>query len=549
MIREPISVYCNWASYDELSDNVELTEALATRQLDELIRLRRLGVRLDYYLMDCFWYAPDGGYRTWRRPHWPDGPDAWLARCWEHGVKPGLWVATNNVVSPSKLDVIPEWKGSFDESCNAMCWFAGGYLDHFFETLDYWYVRGVRLYKFDFANFAAAPTALRETMLPSEIRAANISAFSGAMKAFRRTHPEVVMLAYNGFEEMNTQGRTDIPLRKSVDTRWLEAFDAMYCGDPRPADVPAMRFWRSKDVYSDHMVWRYVQNGIPFARIDNSGFMIGTTGTCYHRKTAAWKGMLLLGLARGGFANTYYGNLELIDDADARWFARVQDLILPLQPQSRMIGGVPGRGEPYAFLLADRTSGIYVCVNPSQTVARLILDGATDGRIVFADAGFEPTLDGTTLTLGPEQLVVVGTGDHTLLDLGRQTDVVIPRRIARLEARCTSGEGRSIVVEPSALPSSGRLRIVVRQTDAKGAALRSTGGSPPHGRTLGRILEIRAHDGEREVPVAIEYDKAIWSGLSWAAGEIDLPVSALRVTCTTAESGAVLYAELHHVEY
>jgi len=33
MIREPISVYINWAAYDELSDEIELTEALALRQL------------------------------------------------------------------------------------------------------------------------------------------------------------------------------------------------------------------------------------------------------------------------------------------------------------------------------------------------------------------------------------------------------------------------------------------------------------------------------------------------------------------------------------
>jgi hypothetical protein len=97
MIKHPVSIYINWAAYDELSDNVELTETLAVRQLDELVRLRGLGVRFDYYLMDAFWYAPDGAYRTWRQPHWPDGPDRWLARCRAAGVKPGLWVTANTL--------------------------------------------------------------------------------------------------------------------------------------------------------------------------------------------------------------------------------------------------------------------------------------------------------------------------------------------------------------------------------------------------------------------------------------------------------------------
>ena len=35
MLRDPISVYNNWSSYDELSDNVPLTEDLAMRELDQ----------------------------------------------------------------------------------------------------------------------------------------------------------------------------------------------------------------------------------------------------------------------------------------------------------------------------------------------------------------------------------------------------------------------------------------------------------------------------------------------------------------------------------
>ena len=258
MLNKPTSIYINWAAYDELSDNIQLTEELAMRQLDELLRLRGLGVRFDAYIMDCFWFDPDGGFRTWRKPHWPEGPDKWLNRCLENDVLPGLWLPANAMVHPveeMRLRAVPEWYDSLDgtpEKSWTMCLFYGGYLPHLLASMDLWYERGVRLFKFDFANFDSAPPHLKAAMLPREIRSANIAAFQGALCAFRKSHPEVMLLAYNGFEEAPVLGNTVTPLRKVIDSRWLDCFDSLYCGDPRPADVPAMNFWRSKDVYSDH---------------------------------------------------------------------------------------------------------------------------------------------------------------------------------------------------------------------------------------------------------------------------------------------------------
>jgi hypothetical protein len=61
LARDPIVVYNNWSAYDELSDNIPLTEQLAMKELDEVLRLRRLGLRFDYYTIDAFWFDPDGG--------------------------------------------------------------------------------------------------------------------------------------------------------------------------------------------------------------------------------------------------------------------------------------------------------------------------------------------------------------------------------------------------------------------------------------------------------------------------------------------------------
>ena len=111
MLAKPFNVYINWGAYDELSDSVPLTEEVAMRQLGALLRLRARGVRLDSYLMDAFSYAPDGAYRAWRKPHWPQGPGRWLEGCLEEGIKPGLWFSGNTLC---KLKAAPQWRDSLD---------------------------------------------------------------------------------------------------------------------------------------------------------------------------------------------------------------------------------------------------------------------------------------------------------------------------------------------------------------------------------------------------------------------------------------------------
>ena len=59
--RKPVFIYNDWSSYDELSDNIPLTEELAMKELNEVLRLKKSGVQIDYYLMDAFWFDRDGG--------------------------------------------------------------------------------------------------------------------------------------------------------------------------------------------------------------------------------------------------------------------------------------------------------------------------------------------------------------------------------------------------------------------------------------------------------------------------------------------------------
>ncbi|HEY3266542.1 MAG TPA: hypothetical protein VGM37_06425 [Armatimonadota bacterium] len=553
MLTAPVCAYINWAAYDEISDVIELTEELALRELGEVARLRRLGARFDYYVMDAYWFANDGGYRTWRTPHWPAGSDEWFRRCAEEGLLPGLWIASND---QGPLEVLPEWADSYDSHARAFCMFSGGFLAHLMETLTIWADRGVRLFKFDFVNFDAVPDALRAFLLPSEIRAANVTAFRSALAAFRRERPEVLLLAYNGLDELPIQGNNWRDVRRAVDLRWLEVFDSLYCGDPRIADVPMWSFWRAKDVYSDHQVRYYQAMGFPAARIDNSAFMIGDTGTCYRRKAAAWKGMLLLSLARGGWVNTYYGEMERLSDEDGRWLARAQGLFLPLQESGRWssFGPLPVEGRPYGFIASDAGGSLVTVVNPSQEMVRVPIPAAGEARVLFHDAGFAPVVEHGAITLSAEQMAVAATGAYAdpRYDLGVQVDVVVPADIRRLEA-AFAPDGSHALTATFPAPA-GALRLVVRQADPKGDPLRTSGGALPGGRPLGELLQFTVAQQGRAIRADIRYDKAIWSGLSWAVAEVPAgalePGEPVSVRFETAEPRPVtLSFEAYAVRY
>jgi hypothetical protein len=560
-LPDPISIYNNWSSYDELSDNIPLTQDLAMRELDNVIRLRKLGVRFDYYMMDAFWFDPDGGYRTWRKPNWPNGPDAWIKKCQQNGIRPGLWFSSNTLV---KIKAASQWRDSLNRQGSAMSFFEGGFLPDFMNVLQYWYVHGIRMFKFDFVDLTAATPHDEATLTKAEIVQRNTTAFRNALAAFRAQHPDVVLEGFNGFGGVLDSTSYPFPFKDPVDLRWLGVLDAQYSGDPRPGDVPEMNFWRSMDIYSDHQVRRFQQSGLPLERIDSTGFMVGKTGTIYYRGMHAWKGALILMLARGGWMNTTHGNLELISDSDARWFARVQSLYLHFQSEGRIktFGGIPGNVQTYGFGALDGDGSVYVVVNPKQSMAKIhmpLLSQAQrplgQGRLLFRDAGFAPRLTGDTIELGPGQMAMVGFGKYAApsSDLGIQQDVVIPRAIHPVAAEFKS-IGKGIIQATIPAPANGDLRLIMQQYSPDGSLRRTWAGGPPNGTNMGKVFLLKAEQAGKELPIREDYNRVIWAGLSWAAGEIsqkDLRAGApLTLTFQSTEKDPVtLKGSLYLVNY
>ena len=560
-LSAPISVYNNWSAYDELSDNIPLTEALAMRELDELLRLKRTGVKFDYYMMDAFWFAPDGAYRTWRKPNWPSGPDAWIRKCQANGIRPGLWFSTNTLV---KIEAASAWKDSLNKSGGAMSLFEGGFLPDFVDALQFWYDRGIRMFKFDFLDLSAATPATAARLTKAEIKERNATALRDALRAFRIRNPEAVLIAFNGFGGDLDNTFSHLPFHDPTDLRWLEVFQTQYTGDPRPSDVPEASFWRSMDIYSDHMIRRFEQTGFPLERVDSTGFMVGSTGTIYYRALHAWKGAYLLMMARGGWIHTVHGNLELIQGKDAEWMAHAQALFLELQGIGRIrtFGGIPGDIEAYGFGGVTSRGAVYVAVNPCQSVITLTLpvlvagqSSLSVGRIQFRDAGFTPYLVGNQLTVGPGQMVMVGFGDYASnqYDFGVQDDVVIPKSIAPFPVSFHS-TGKGLIEASVVPPVHGVLRIVVRQRTPEGTIRRTWAGAPPYGENMAKVFALSAMQDERPVPVRLDYNKIVWSGMSWAVGEIDAtslaPGKPLIVRFHSAEKDSVtLEGKAYLVEY
>jgi hypothetical protein len=558
--KKPVTIYNNWSAYDELSDNIPLTEALAMKQLNELIRLKKSGVQVDYYVMDAFWFDKAGGYRTWHKERWPNGPYRWLNTCKENNIIPGMWFSTNDRIANGNtffLELIPEWKDSATTMPSALSLFRGGYLKHLTETLQMWADKGVGAFKFDFARFEAASEETQSEYLQAEIVEMNKMAFIDALKQFRQKNPSVLIIGYNGFG--GEMSNTYTPFRKSVDSRWLQVFDSMYCGDPRFSDVPTSNIWRSADIYSDHMVRQFELNGLPIHRIDNCGFMIGVAGTCYKRAKNAWKGMQILELARGGWINVYHGNLELFTEKDAQWFAKTQRLFTGLQQYglTSTFGEIPGKRKPYGFISTDKNGTVCTVVNPSQAITEIELPviNFMKTSIIYADSGFIPMLKGSKLSLGPEQLVVIGFDEYSQQQyyLGVDDTVIIPVSIEPVAIEFK--ETAKNTITGLVLPVKGKdIRILVQQYGMDKNPRRSSGGPPPNGKKMDTIIKISVTQKRKTLPMNIQYDKMIWSGLSWAAAELknssfnpDLP---LEIKCMSTElEKLTLKAEVYAIHY
>ena len=127
-------------------------------------------------------------------------------------------------------------------------------------------------------------------------------------------------------------------------------------------------------------------------------------------------------------------------------------------------------------------------------------------------------------------------------DLGIQSEVRIPHSISPVPAQFQT-RGNHVIEATVDVPAEGDLRIVLLQRGNDGRLVRSWPGGPPNGTSVGKVLVLTATQGGKDVPIEINYDKMIWSGLSWAVGEIQHSAlkagEPLTIRCSSEEKNPV----------
>jgi hypothetical protein len=60
----------------------------------------------------------------------------------------------------------------------------------------------------------------------------------------------------------------------------------------------------------------------------------------------------------------------------------------------------------------------------------------------------------------------------------------------------------------------------MQQYSPDGSLRRTWAGGPPNGPNMGKVFLLEATQNGEPLSIREDYDKVVWSGLSWVAGEI-----------------------------
>ncbi len=517
--QKPVNIYISWAAHDELSDSVKLTEGLANKELDAFLFLRSKGVKLDYFLMDMFWFSKHTLFKSFNE-QWKSGHQAFFKKAKDNDVKLGLWLSANVLgwnENMRWLDYQDTLVSSISQDKRSMVLNEGIWPGYFNSVLEYWYGEGVTLFKIDFAAFYTSRENITDVNQKNQMIEQNEKAFYDLVESFRKKHPDCKFIAYNGFVD---EGK----LKSGAAIKWLNIFDSLFCGDPQPGLVPFYDFWQSIEIYSDQMFWTFAKNNIPVSRIDNSQFMLSNTGTGHNRGKKEWKTMLISALSKHSMVQTFYGNIDLLNANDAEWITKAQKLFYQMDTL-QLIGEYPYEAKPVLYHLKNGKGGLVYILNPSQQVKNVKLPEEykdKTARVIFSQNGHQNTIIGNSVSVAPEQSVLVGFMEYAGKEysLGMDEDVQVPDTISPIEIldkKELAGSVSFIVPKPE----KGNIRLVFQFFDSQNNPEKINGGAPPNGKFMDKVLHISAKSGNLELPVSLSYNLQIWAGLAWATGEID----------------------------
>ena len=106
----------------------------------------------------------------------------------------------------------------------------------------------------------------------------------------KELNPELKIICYNGWTtELDWIGSVKEKRGFAVSPYWGRSVDYVYCGDPRPSEIPTRRLEDSIVYYTDAMIRNFYDALMPFSIIDDHGTMIGDTSTIYRLGKALFR--------------------------------------------------------------------------------------------------------------------------------------------------------------------------------------------------------------------------------------------------------------------
>ncbi|MFD0713437.1 hypothetical protein [Paenibacillus sp. GCM10027626] len=536
--QQPISIYCDWGLHDELSDAIELTEAMTLDMLAHLQWMKeQTGIAFDYYLIDAFWFEPNGGYKSFKRSHWPGGPAKVKAKMEELGIKLGLWFDVNSKF----LGMQGMEDARIDHTEAALCLGDDGYWELLRDGLLH-HIRhhGLKLAKFDFAQFECAQPG--HAHLPGEqSRPQLIRRFLELLAEVRDAEPEFVVLAYNGFTADYTWIK-DVDSSKegyAVSPWWTLYVDYIYCGDPRPSELPALRLRDSIHSYTDAMIKQFTDAWVPYSAIDDHGIMIGNTGTIYRIGKEGWRNDWVLSFSRGNRKKHLYGDLTSLDENDYIFLRQawlLADRAEEAGYTTAMVLGSPLKEQLYGYVNGNRKEGFITIFNPFPEVSSITVEAE-----LAQWCGVEAAQISISQVYGGESWQVPSTWQTALAPIelppfevamfswtcereaGEAEVHGLEKRYgphAKLLLPFTSGSAANgMAIE---LQLSEGSYLIAKYRDAAGRPLRITTGKPDHV-TLQLKAGVSGEQGGSTLKLEPIFTDEIWSGISWMAYQLPRP--------------------------
>lgn len=363
--KEHLKIYCDWGLHDELSDEgVELTEKLTLQALETLSRLQSKGVVFDYYLMDAFWFDPAGDYTQFKKSHWPEGFGRAYETMREMNLKFGLWYNVSGGIDMNPdLEMCKARKGHLCLGCKEFQEVLIRSIEYFVGKYD------LSMLKFDFAVFDC-DNPEHGHGLDEYAREATVDGLLRVIQQARRANPSMIILAYNTFTYDLSWLAPVRPGREGhpISPWWAKYCDMVYCGDPRPSEIPTLSLRDSINCYTDHQIQIFKESLLALEHIDDHGVMVGSTATVYREFKNKWRDIWILMVSRGALKSHFYGDLGLLDSDDVTFMRRMMELVdnnSDAFNSSVRVLGEPGKGEPYGYSCVGGKVAFLTIVNPT----------------------------------------------------------------------------------------------------------------------------------------------------------------------------------------